>query len=86
MTRIQKERFADLDEYERSRGCYILNAPMLEDAKPKMAILHPLPRVDEIDTNVDTDPRAAYFRQADNGPFVRMALLAEMLRPNGNSH
>ncbi len=84
MTRIQKERFTNLEEYERCRGCYVLRANMLEQAKSKMAILHPLPRIDEIHTDVDSDPRAAYFRQADNGLLVRMTLLAEMLRPTLN--
>lgn len=83
MTRIQKERFVDPEEYERSKNTYELRAAMLEMAKPKMAVMHPLPRISEIHRDVDDDPRAAYFRQSENGLYVRMALLAEMLRPNG---
>jgi len=76
MTRIQKERFADLSEYERVKGSYILNKAFLDKLKKKITILHPLPRVDEISTEVDGYPGAAYFRQMRNGVFVRMALLA----------
>jgi len=76
MTRIQKERFADLSEYEKVKGSYILNKAFLDKLKKKITILHPLPRVDEISTEVDGYPGAAYFRQMRNGVFVRMALLA----------
>jgi len=76
MTRIQKERFADLSEYETVKGSYILNKAFLDRLKKKMTILHPLPRVDEISADVDDYPGAAYFRQMKNGVFVRMALLA----------
>jgi aspartate carbamoyltransferase catalytic subunit len=76
MTRIQKERFGDLSEYERVKGSYIINKGFLGKLKKKITILHPLPRVDEIDPEVDTYPGAAYFRQMRNGVFVRMALLA----------
>jgi aspartate carbamoyltransferase len=76
MTRIQKERFGDLSEYERVRGSYIMNREFLDRIKKKIIILHPLPRVDEISTDVDDYPGAAYFRQMRNGVFVRMALLA----------
>ncbi len=76
MTRIQKERFADLSEYERLKGSFVLNRAFLNKLKRKVTILHPLPRVDEIDPEVDTYPGAAYFRQMRNGIFVRMALLA----------
>jgi len=76
MTRIQKERFSDLSEYEKAKGSYILNKSFLDRIKKKMIILHPLPRVDEISTDVDDYPGAAYFRQMKNGVFVRMALLA----------
>ncbi len=79
MTRIQKERFADLSEYEKVRGSYILNKAFLDRLKKKITILHPLPRVDEINTDVDDYPGAAYFRQMRNGVFVRMALLAMIL-------
>jgi len=76
MTRIQKERFTDLSEYERVKGSYIIDREFLERLKKKVTLLHPLPRVDEINTNVDDYPGAAYFRQMRNGVFVRMALLA----------
>jgi len=76
MTRIQKERFADLSEYERLKGSFILNGAFLNNLKKKITILHPLPRVDEIHPEVDAYPGAAYFRQMRNGVFVRMALLA----------
>lgn len=75
-TRIQKERFQDRpEEYEQARGKYIIDADMLKVLKPESVILHPLPRVDEITVDVDSDPRAAYFRQARNGLYIRMALL-----------
>jgi aspartate carbamoyltransferase catalytic subunit len=76
MTRIQKERFADPAEYEPLKGAYVLDAALVNRAKPGMIILHPLPRVDEIKKEVDNLPGAAYFRQAANGVPVRMALLA----------
>jgi aspartate carbamoyltransferase catalytic subunit len=76
MTRIQKERFGDLSEYEGVKGSYIINRAFLDRVRRKISILHPLPRVDEIDPEVDTYPGAAYFRQMRNGVFVRMALLS----------
>jgi aspartate carbamoyltransferase catalytic subunit len=79
MTRIQKERFADVAEYERLKDAYILNREMIERLRPDVTVLHPLPRVSEIATDVDSLPNAAYFRQAGNGVFVRMALLALVL-------
>jgi aspartate carbamoyltransferase len=79
MTRIQKERFADFSEYEKVKGSYILNRAFLEGLKKSVTILHPLPRVDEINLDVDSYPGAAYFRQVRNGMFVRMALLAMVL-------
>ena len=79
MTRIQKERFTDLTEYERVRGSYIIDGEFLRRLKKKITILHPLPRVDEISPDVDAYPGAAYFRQVRNGVFVRMALLATVL-------
>lgn len=79
MTRIQKERFADLSEYERLKGSFIINGEFLKKLKKMVTILHPLPRVDEIRPEVDTYPGAAYFRQMRNGVFVRMALLAMVL-------
>ena len=79
MTRIQRERFDSNDEYERLKDSYILTAEKLETAKPTMRILHPLPRVNEISVKVDDDPRAAYFRQALNGKYMRMALILKLL-------
>lgn len=76
MTRIQKERFADPAEYERLKGSYILTREMVETINPRVVTLHPLPRVNEIATDVDSLPGAAYFRQAKNGVYTRMALLA----------
>ena len=80
MTRIQGERFADRDEFERLRDVYILDSAKLKLAKPTLSILHPLPRVNEISVKVDNDPRAAYFRQALNGKFMRMALILKLLK------
>lgn len=79
MTRVQKERFLDEEDYERVKDCFVLTADKLRNAKPGMRILHPLPRVNEISTDVDADPRAAYFRQVENGKFVRMALILKLL-------
>jgi len=79
MTRIQKERFPELSEYERVKGSYVINGEFLNRLKKKMTILHPLPRVDEISPEVDTYPGAAYFRQVRNGVYVRMVLLAMVL-------
>lgn len=75
MTRIQRERFSDPAEYERLKGVYVLNAQKMKLAKQDMTVLHPLPRVDEIALDVDPDPRAYYFRQAECGLYIRMALL-----------
>ncbi|CAB9511496.1 Aspartate carbamoyltransferase [Seminavis robusta] len=79
VTRIQRERFASDDAYEQVKGSYVVNNEIMSQAKSSMIVLHPLPRVDEIATEVDADPRAAYFRQMENGMFVRMALLALVL-------
>ncbi|MDJ0757333.1 MAG: aspartate carbamoyltransferase [Ardenticatenaceae bacterium] len=79
VTRVQKERFTDLDQYEEVKNYYKITAETMEMAKEKMVVMHPLPRVGEIPDAVDSDPRAAYFRQAKNGMFVRMALLAAVL-------
>jgi aspartate carbamoyltransferase catalytic subunit len=76
MTRIQRERFTNPAEYEKLKGSYILTREILQKGKEDVTIMHPLPRVDEITTDVDELPNAAYFRQAHNGVFVRMALLA----------
>jgi len=75
VTRIQKERFENLAEYEKVKGSYILNRALINQAKEGITILHPLPRVDEISTDVDDYKGAAYFRQAHNGLYIRMALL-----------
>ena len=79
MTRIQKERFSDLSEYEKVKGSYIINEDFLKEINKKMVILHPLPRVDEISPAVDEYPGAAYFRQVRNGIYIRMALLATVM-------
>jgi aspartate carbamoyltransferase catalytic subunit len=79
-TRIQRERFTDQASYEQSRGYYIIDRSVMDTLKQDAIVLHPLPRVDEIDPEVDSDPRAAYFRQAENGVFIRMALLDKLLR------
>ena len=79
MTRIQQERFDDLDEYNRLKDSYVLNTEKMKLAKEDMCILHPLPRVNEISVAVDDDPRAAYFRQALNGKYMRMALILKLL-------
>ena len=83
MTRVQQERFTDLDEYERVKDCFVLDAAKMRLAKERMAVLHPLPRVNEIAIDVDADPRAAYFRQVENGKFVRMALILSLMRWKG---
>ena len=79
MTRIQRERFDDKAEYERLKDSYVLTVEKMELAKKEMAVLHPLPRVNEISVKVDDDPRAAYFRQALNGKYMRMALILKLL-------
>ena len=79
MTRIQRERFDDPAEYDRLKDSYVLTAEKMELAKAEMAVLHPLPRVNEISVKVDDDPRAAYFRQALNGKYMRMALILKLL-------
>ena len=80
MTRIQRERFDDPWDYERLKDSYILTAEKMALAKKIMCVLHPLPRVNEISVKVDDDPRAAYFRQALNGKFMRMALILKLLK------
>lgn len=79
MTRIQQERFPSAEEYLKMKGCYVLTPKVLTRAKERMIVMHPLPRIDEISVEVDSDPRAAYFRQAEFGMYVRMALLAIVL-------
>lgn len=79
MTRIQRERFDSVEEYERLKDSYILDTDKMALGKQTMCVLHPLPRVNEISVSVDDDPRAAYFRQALNGKFMRMALILKLL-------
>ena len=79
VTRVQKERFEDLNEYESVKNAYVITPATLNGAKANMALMHPLPRVGEIAPEVDDDPRAAYFRQMEYGLYVRMALLAMVL-------
>ena len=82
MTRVQKERFFNEADYIRLKDTYILTPDKLEPAKKDMIVMHPLPRVNEISVTVDDDPRAAYFPQAKNGMFIRMALILKMLEVN----
>ena len=79
MTRVQKERFFNEEDYVRLKDFYILTKEKMELAKDDMYILHPLPRVNEIATEVDSDPRAAYFKQVQYGVYVRMALILTLL-------
>lgn len=79
MTRVQKERFSDLMEYERVKNIYILHNSMLATARPNMKILHPLPRVNEIAYDVDSNPHAYYFEQARNGLYARQAIICDVL-------
>jgi aspartate carbamoyltransferase catalytic subunit len=79
MTRIQQERFDDVEEYNRLKDSYVLTPEKMQLGKSDMCVLHPLPRVNEISVAVDDDPRAAYFRQALNGKFMRMALILKLL-------
>ncbi len=79
MTRVQRERFFNEEDYLRLKDSYILTPEKLRDAKESLSILHPLPRVNEIAVSIDDDPRAAYFRQALNGKYMRMALILKLL-------
>ena len=79
MTRIQRERFFDPEEYNRLKNSYLLDVEKMAMAKKDMIVLHPLPRVNEISVKVDKDPRALYFKQALNGKFIRMALILKLL-------
>jgi len=83
MTRIQRERFFSEDEYLKHKDAFILDADKLVNAKPDLTIMHPLPRVNEIATEIDNDPRAKYFEQAENGRFIRMALIMKLLEWGG---
>ena len=79
MTRVQRERFFNEEDYIRMKDCYILDKAKMTLAKDDMIVLHPLPRVNEISVEVDDDPRAAYFRQVQYGVYVRMALILTLL-------
>ena len=79
VTRVQKERFTDLAEYDQVRDRYVVDPALMDRAKQRMIVMHPLPRINEISYAVDSDPRAAYFRQMRNGMYIRMALLAAVL-------
>ena len=79
MTRVQRERLFNEDDYIRMKDCYILNKEKMALAKDDMLVLHPLPRVNEISVEVDDDPRAAYFKQAQYGMYIRMALILTLL-------
>jgi aspartate carbamoyltransferase catalytic subunit len=79
VTRVQKERFENIEDYNSVKDEFVVNPEILKMAKEKMIIMHPLPRVNEITMDVDDDPRAAYFRQMEYGLYVRMALLAMVL-------
>lgn len=85
VTRVQKERFSDLAQYEQVKDYYKVDPELLDQAKENMVVMHPLPRVNEISYEVDKDPRAAYFRQVRNGLYIRMALLAAVLTPVAGS-
>lgn len=79
MTRVQKERFKDSNDYEKVKDLFILKQEHLKNMKANAIIMHPLPKINEIETEVDKDPRAAYFREAQNGLYIRMALLLDVL-------
>lgn len=79
VTRIQKERFSSEEEYNQVTNSYCVDAKLMTKAKVNMVVMHPLPRVNEIHIEVDLDPRAAYFRQMENGMYVRMAILSILL-------
>jgi aspartate carbamoyltransferase catalytic subunit len=79
MTRVQKERFFNEEDYIRLKDTFILDKQKMQLAKDDMLVLHPLPRVNEISTDIDNDPRAAYFKQANFGVYARMALILTLL-------
>ena len=79
MTRVQRERFTDIMEYERVKDLYTLHNSMLDDSRDNLRILHPLPRVNEIDRDVDDNPKAYYFQQAQNGLYARQAIICKAL-------
>ena len=82
MTRVQRERFSDIMEYEKVKNCYRLTNAMLANTKETLRILHPLPRVNEIAQDVDANPKAYYFQQAQNGLYVREAIICDVLGIN----
>jgi aspartate carbamoyltransferase catalytic subunit len=82
MTRVQRERFTDLMEYEKVKNVYVLTNKMLDNSKENLRILHPLPRVNEIAYDVDENPKAYYFNQAKNGVFARQAIICDVLGIN----
>ena len=82
MTRVQRERFSDTMEYERVKNSYILRNSMLDNTKDNMRILHPLPRVNEINSDVDSNPKAYYFQQTENGVYTRMAIISYLYNLN----
>ena len=82
MTRVQRERFFNEEDYLRLKDSYILTPEKLNTAKKDLCILHPLPRVNEISVAVDDDPRACYFKQVQNGKYIRMALILKLLHIN----
>lgn len=84
MTRIQRERFFSEEEYLKHKDAYILDLKKLDNAKKDLTVMHPLPRINEISTDVDDDPRAKYFEQALNGKYIRMALIMTLLKWGGN--
>ena len=86
MTRVQRERFFNEEDYIRLKDTYILDMPKMENAKQDMIILHPLPRVNEISVEIDDDPRAAYFKQAQYGVYARMALIITLLGLDGEKN
>ena len=79
MTRVQKERFSDPIEYEKTKNAYVLKEEMLSGTKDNLKVMHPLPRVNEIDIDVDSNPKAYYFQQAENGVYVRQAIISRIL-------
>lgn len=81
VTRIQKERFENIEDYNRVVGSYVVDAELMKLAKRNMIVMHPLPRAGEIAPDVDSDPRAAYFRQMENGVYMRMAIIDMILKP-----
>ena len=83
MTRVQRERFFNEEDYLRLKDSYILTPEKLSHAKPDTAVLHPLPRVNEISVAIDDDPRACYFKQVKYGKYMRMALILKLLYENG---